>query len=219
MICAEHLFFSYNKKTPYLLADLSFHAGKGCYISITGENGCGKSTFLKIVLGFLTPSRGSIEVRTKKIGYMPQQTHVPGYGFPVTTEELLESYRRLLRLKDPKETDRVLDLLSIQPLRRELLQNLSGGQKQKVFLARALMGSPSLLLLDEPTTGIDLKSQVHLYELLRRLAKEHAMTILSVEHNPRCALYSDSIFVMQDGQGRFLTPADYARQYVPSAGR
>lgn len=219
MIKGSHIFFSYTGKAPYLLDSLSFHANRGDYISITGENGCGKSTFLKILLGFLTPQYGNVEVRASRIGYVPQRAHVLGEGFPLTVEELLDSYRRLLHIKDKKETDRVLEELGVTPLRKSLLRDLSGGQQQKVLLARALIGSPDLLILDEPTTGIDLKSQGRLYGELRRLSDTKHMTILSVEHNPQCAAYSNSIFYISEGQGRFMDPASYARQYVPAAFR
>lgn len=219
MISAEHIFFSYTGRPPYLLDSLTFHAEKGDYISITGENGCGKSTFLKLLLGFLTPQYGTIKVNAARTGYVPQRAHVLGEGFPLTVEELLDSYRRLLHIKRKEETDRVLEELAITPLRRSLLRDLSGGQQQKVLLARALMGSPDLLILDEPTTGVDLASQKSLYEDLRRLADQGHMTILSVEHNPQCAAYSNSIFYITEGQGRFMDPLLYASRYVPAAFR
>ena len=100
MIKTENLSFSYTGSSPFILNGLDMEIKNGDYVSIVGDNGCGKSTLVKLILHFLKPTRGSIAVNTKRIGYVPQKSEATSSGFPITVYEMLNSYRSLLKIKD-----------------------------------------------------------------------------------------------------------------------
>lgn len=156
MLDIENLYFSYTGREPWLLENISLHVPKGSYISIVGNNGSGKSTLLKLILHFLEPVKGTIRCEARRIGYVPQMPS-RDHAFPITVAEVIHSYGKLLHLKSISVKD-VLSVTGMEDYRGELMGNLSGGQHQKVLIARALMGSPDLLILDEPSTGVDLAS-------------------------------------------------------------
>jgi len=100
-----------------------------------------------------------------------------------------------------------------------LMGTLSGGQYQKILLARALMGDPDLLLLDEPSTGIDLNSQAEIYRILKKLNKENGITIVSVEHNLDAAISNSTLlYHLRDGRGHLCTPQQYADEFLTNRG-
>ena len=182
MLSIEHLYFSYQGQPPYVLNDLNLHIHSGDYISIVGDNGCGKSTLLRLILGFLTPVKGSIKRSTNNIRYVSQKNDFSHAGFPITVKEILDSYRKLLKIKDKQEVNRVLELTHMTEFKDRLISKLSGGQAQRVSIARALIGKPDLIILDEPSTGIDRKSQ----EVSKTLAQEvgaKVETIYTIESN------------------------------------
>ena len=156
MLTIENLYFSYTGSAPWLLENVDFHLAGGEYISIVGNNGSGKSTLLKIILGFLKPVSGTVTRRARRIGYVPQRS-ASDASFPITVEEVIHSYGKLLHLKKI-DVDQVLSVTGMEGYKKQLMGSLSGGQHQKVLIARALMGSPDLLILDEPSTGVDLTS-------------------------------------------------------------
>lgn len=214
MICAENLFFSYHGTGPYVLNGLNFCLKPGEYISVVGENGCGKSTLIKLLLGFLQPVQGSIVNRAKRKGYVPQRSE-SGEGFPITVYEMLDSYRRLLGLKNKRLVPESLQRVGLSTKANALFGSLSGGQAQRALIARALLGNPELLILDEPSAGIDAESQQEIYTLLKRLNSENGMTIISVEHNLDAAIAnSTAIFHLQRGHGHFCTPQKFAEEYM-----
>ena len=135
----------------------------GDYISIVGDNGSGKSTLLRLILGFLKPVKGSIKRDTNNIRYVSQKNDFSHAGFPITVKEILDSYRKLLKIKNKHEVDRVLELTNMTEFKDRLISKLSGGQAQRVSIARALIGNPDLIILDEPSTGVDRKSQEGIY--------------------------------------------------------
>ena len=182
MLTIENLYFSYTGSAPWLLENVDFHLAGGEYISIVGNNGSGKSTLLKIILGFLKPVSGTVTRRARRIGYVPQR-FASDASFPITVEEVIHSYGKLLHLKKI-DVDQVLSVTGMEGYKKQLMGSLSGGQHQKVLIARALMGSPDLLILDEPSTGVDLTSQRDIYKELDTLHKDKGVTILAVEHNP-----------------------------------
>jgi len=215
MINAENLYFSYSGGEPYVLSDLNFQAPSGAYVSILGENGSGKSTLIKLLLGLIKPNRGTIKLETKNCAYVPQMTDFADSRFPISVREMLDSYRRLLKIKSRDRTKEVLDAVGMQKASEKLIGNLSGGQKQKIFLARALMGSPELLVLDEPSAGVDVKSRQEIYAYLKQLNSVQGITILSVEHNLEAALRnSTAIYHMAGGRGHICDPKTYAREYL-----
>jgi zinc transport system ATP-binding protein len=215
MIRAENLYFSYTGAAPYVLKGLSLHVAGGEYVSVVGENGSGKSTLVKLILKLLKPSGGSIETAASlRIGYVPQK-HEAGYsGFPITVYEMLDSYRHLLKLKDRKIIKESLDQVGLPEYAGALMGTLSGGQSQKILIARALMGNPELLVLDEPSAGVDPGSQKEIYGILKKLNKEKGITIVSVEHNLLAAVSNSTlIYHLAGGRGHMCTPAQYAAEY------
>ena len=98
MIKAENLTFSYSGSPPFILSGIDLEINNGEYVSVVGDNGCGKSTLMKLILGFLRPTHGSIVSSAKKIGYVPQKSDSTNSGFPITVYEMLNSYRKLLKI-------------------------------------------------------------------------------------------------------------------------
>jgi zinc transport system ATP-binding protein len=210
MVSISNLFFSFNDSSEYLLDNVNLHIGKGEYTSIIGDNGCGKSTLLKLLLKFLSPVKGSISIDTAKIGYVPQKQDNFNSGFPITVLEMLDAHRKALKIKDKSIVLKSLETMKIDSLKGSLIGNLSGGQRQKVFIARALIGNPDLIILDEPSTGIDVKSQDEIYTLIKELNKKLGITIISVEHNMKAAFAnSTSIFYMKEGKGTLYSPNNF----------
>ncbi len=215
MIRAEGLYFSYTGIAPYILKNLYFSAGTGDYISILGSNGAGKSTLVKLLLGLLTPLRGTVSVDDKRIAFVPQTNDLADSRFPITVREMLDSYRRLLKIKDRRKTEQALEAVGMQAMSDRLIGALSGGQRQKVFIARGILGDPSLLILDEPSAGVDIDSRKEIYTYLRKLNTEKAVTILSVEHNLEAAVRNSSaIYHMSDGGGHMCSPETYRRELL-----
>ncbi len=174
---------------------LSFSLDKGDYLCILGENGSGKSTLMKGLLGLLKPTGGKIEysdgLLRKQIGYLPQQTAVQR-DFPATVWEVVLSgtlnSRGLKPFYGKKEkalAEKNLERLSISHLKKKCYRELSGGQQQRVLLARALCATKTLLLLDEPVTGLDPVVSAEFYELIGDLNKKDKITVIMVSHDVR----------------------------------
>ena len=217
MILAQGLYFSYSGASPYILRDITLDIRDGEYISVVGENGGGKTTLVRLALGMLKPSRGSIEASAVRTGYVPQRVNRADSGFPITVYEMLNSYRKLLKIKEKQVIGNILELVGMASHTAALTRNLSGGQSQKTFIARALMGEPDLLILDEPSTGIDAASQEDIYGILRTLNREKGITIVSVEHNLTAAVAnSTGIYHLSGGHGHICTPQQYAEEYLGS---
>lgn len=182
MLSVQNLSFRYDAYSKYILEDISFEVEKGEYVSIVGENGSGKSTLVRLLLGLLKPTTGEVQQRASSIGYVPQKkinlTH-----FPLTVFELLDSYRRVLKVKDRNTVYNMLEEVGLLGFEKKLAGELSGGQLQKLYIARALINKPELLILDEPSTGIDVKGQREIYAILKRLNQDSKITIISVDHN------------------------------------
>lgn len=179
-----------------ILHDINLTVNKGDFISIIGPNGGGKTTLLKLILGLLKPTRGSIEIKKNKgelslgsaIGYVPQHVN-HNLSFPATALDvvLMGNHKpgrrfRFGNTKAEKDNAReTLEKLGISHCADRKIIALSGGQRQRVLIARALVSHPKLLVLDEPTASIDTKGQTEFYELLVELNKE--LTILMVSHD------------------------------------
>ena len=213
MISIKNLTFSYTGSPPSILRNINLEISSGRYVSIVGENGCGKSTLMRLILHFLKPTEGTVVVLTKRIGYVPQKPDGQGDGFPITVYEVINSYRKLLKIKNRKETEDCLRRVGMLNKKDSLMSDLSGGQSQKVRIARALMGKPELLMLDEPSTGVDIKSQSEIYGLLKMLNQQNHITIVSIEHNLEAAVtHSTDIFHIKNGTGHFCSPQKYAEE-------
>ena len=215
MLSVKNLSFSYSVSSKNVLDDISFTVEKGEYVSIVGENGCGKSTLVRLILGLLKPHAGTIKLDACKIGYVPQRkTNL--LHFPITVFELLDSYRRVLKVKDANIVSTMLSEVGLLGCEKKLAGELSGGQLQKLYIARSLINSPQVLLLDEPSTGIDMKGQREIYSILKHLNMKKGITILSVDHNLDAAVANSTmIFHLKNGKGHFCSPAKYASEAVP----
>ncbi len=216
MLSVQNLSFRYDAYSKYILEDISFEVKKGEYVSVVGENGSGKSTLVRLLLGLLKPTTGEVQQRAGSIGYVPQKkinlTH-----FPLTVFELLDSYRRVLKVKDRNTVYNMLEEVGLLGFEKKLAGELSGGQLQKLYIARALINNPELLILDEPSTGIDVKGQREIYTILKRLNEQAKITIVSVDHNLDAAVANSTvIFHIANGKGHFCNPKKYAVEAVPS---
>lgn len=213
MIKLEQVSFSYDTGSE-LLKDINMQVNDGEYIAIVGENGSGKSTLLKLLLGLLTPASGTVTNTFKRTAYVPQRFESLNSQFPITVYEVLDYYRRVLHLKDKEAVRRSLELMHVYHLRHQLIGTLSGGQCQKVLIARALLGQPDLLIFDEPSTGIDVKSQQELYKFMQEL-HEQGITIITVEHNLKfAARNADKMYHVMNGRGHFCNPQEYVQEYM-----
>ena len=211
MITIKNMSFSYIKGND-LLKDINLSIKSGVYLSILGENGSCKSTLIKLILGLIKPDSGSIEMDTKKISYVPQRLDNFNAEFPITVKEILSSHSKAIKLKDPKSISSVLEKVNMNEFKNNLIGNLSGGQQQRIFIARALLGDPDLIILDEPSTGVDERSQNEIYPLLQDLNKNHGKTIISVEHNTKTALkYSTHILKLCNGSMKLYTRDEFIK--------
>ena len=214
MVCIQGVSFKYGVGKKVLFENLCLTIKKGAYISIVGENGTGKSTLIKLLLGLLTPDTGSIRCSARSIGYVPQKKATMT-GFPITVYETLNSYRILRKQRDKGIIDRYLSDVRLLDYKYALAGTLSGGQLQKMYIARSLIGKPDLLILDEPSTGIDIQSQQEIYTFIKKLNTEQGLTVISVEHNLDAAvLNSTDIFHLANGCGHLCNPQKYAAEFL-----
>ncbi|HEY5674465.1 MAG TPA: zinc ABC transporter ATP-binding protein ZnuC [Malonomonas sp.] len=162
-----------------LLKQVDLKIGRGEILTIIGPNGAGKTTLLRIALGLLAPTTGTVQRQPGiNIGYMPQRLHIDP-TFPL-------SVKRFLTLTGNQQRDKVLPLLKEVGAAHVLespLQNISGGELQRVLLARALMREPDLLVLDEPVQGVDVHGQIELYQLITRIREQRNCSVLMVSHD------------------------------------
>jgi len=189
--------FSYDHTA--VLENLSFTVRKGEYLGIIGPNGGGKTTLIKIILGLLHPTSGTISLFGKdrhdfkekyRIGYVPQRITQAEKGFPATVFEVVRT-GRIARLgfferftkDDTEAVERAMEISGIARYRDTLVGNLSGGERQRVFIARALASEPDVLILDEPTVGVDIGVQKTFYDFLSSLNKDHNITIIFISHD------------------------------------
>lgn len=193
----DNVTYKYGSNT--VLDQLSCKIKDGSYVGIIGPNGGGKTTLLKLMLGLVKPTSGTIKVYNQSveqlankysIGYVPQRISQEHLQFPATVYEIVASgITPKLKLfakmddNDRKQIKHALETADIWKQRDSLIGELSGGQRQRAFVARALAGNPRLLLLDEPFTGVDIASQRQFYELLKKLNKDHGLTIIFVSHD------------------------------------
>lgn len=210
MIKINNLCFSYNNSRPYIIDNLSLNIDKNSYVSVIGANGSCKSTLIKLILKLLAPQSGTIQVNTSKIGYVPQIVENFNSSFPITVYEILNIHRRTMKLSNANTIEKVLENVGMLPYKNTLIGNLSGGQKQKVFIARALLADIDLLILDEPSTGVDSKSMEEIYSIIQDLNKNKNVTVISIEHNLNIAIENSShILSMNNGSGIISTTKEY----------
>jgi len=210
MIKISNLSFSYNNCPPYIIDNLNLDIKDDSYTSILGENGSAKTTLVRLILGLLTPIHGTIKLNTNRIGYVPQRLESFNSQFPITVFEILKSHMKILKINDSSVIDECLDSVGMNNFKKSLIGNLSGGQMQKIFIARALLGSPKLLVFDEPSTGIDINSQKEIYKLIKHLNRKHGITVLTVEHNMDAAMENSThICTMKEGHCNMYNIYEY----------
>lgn len=186
-------------KGKELLRNITFTLSEGIFLGIVGPNGGGKTTLVRAILGLLKPTSGSIRIfgqspvaalaRGGVFGYLPQHQNIDP-NFPATALDvvLMGRYRAAGILKWPGRKDRekaeqCLSIMGVEGLRNRQYSQMSGGQQQRVSIARALAADPRILVLDEPSTGIDVVGQEDFYHLLKGLQKRMSLTILMVSHD------------------------------------
>jgi zinc transport system ATP-binding protein len=192
----ENLSFAYRPGQP-VLEDVTFAVEEGEFVAVAGPNGGGKTTLVRLALGLLRPSGGAVLLfgepahrfsRREALGYVAQRAQV-GTGGPVTVRVVVAAGRLAqgglvgpLRRRDRAIVEQAIADVGLGGLADTKLADLSGGQQQRAFIAKAFAGEPSLIVLDEPTAGVDAASQEALAQLLDRLRRDRGVTTLYVSH-------------------------------------
>ena len=183
----EGVSFAYGRG-PAVLQDVDLEVEQGEFVAVAGPNGGGKTTLLRLVLGLERPGSGTVEVHSRRIGYLPQRAQA-AVDAPITVRELVSAGRasraRLvgpLTRADRDAVRRAIGRVGLEDRAGRRLATLSGGQQQRAFIAKALAGEPDLLVLDEPTAGVDAEAQEAVASLLAELRRDLAVTILYVSH-------------------------------------
>ena len=193
----EHVTFGYTAQP--VVEDISFSVERGEFFALVGPNGGGKTTVLKLALGLLKPHHGTVSLwgapvahftGWQRLAYVPQRIASMGSQFPGTVEEVASYglYRgmdplALLRSKPSQAVREALEIVGMWEHRDKRLVDLSMGQQQRVLIARALVKKPELVLLDEPTSGVDMPAQQQFHELLKELNQRMSLTIVLVSHD------------------------------------
>lgn len=193
----KNVYFAYDNR--YVLEDINVTIFKGDFLGIVGPNGSAKSTLIKIILGILKPQKGEVTLLNKpidqfnqwnKIGYISQRVRNFNPAFPATVEEVvganLHSQMGLLKFFNANHKAKIkeaLNIVNMSKYEKQLIGNLSGGEQQKVFIARTLVSNPQIIFMDEPLVGIDVQSQEQFYGLMERLNKDLGITLVMVSHD------------------------------------
>ncbi|MBW3614356.1 MAG: metal ABC transporter ATP-binding protein [Actinobacteria bacterium] len=213
MLELEGVAFGYSASTVLREVSLSVHEGE--FVAVVGPNGSGKTTLLRLSLGLLQPDRGAVRlfgVATRsfrdwwRLGYVPQRA-VASSALPLSVEEVVRTGlagRERARRRGKATTERlehVMDLMGLTAVRRQRVSEVSGGQQQRALIARALVTAPRLLVLDEPTTGVDAAARAVLRESLEHLLRVEGVGVVYVSHDPAAfAGLADRVLEVEDGQ-------------------
>ena len=198
MICVDHLCYHYKGGRP-ILRDVSFELESGRFLAVLGNNGVGKSTLLKCMNRILTLSHREI---AKRVAFVAQ--HVP--DTQMTVHDMVMLGRRPYMTWGVTEHDHhvvheAMRYLNLEDMRGRFLNRLSGGERQKVMLARALAQEPTLLLLDEPTSNLDIRNQYQVLQITRDLCREQNLTAMIVIHDLNLALrFCDRFLLLREGE-------------------
>ena len=211
----KNLCFSYPTKKN-TLKHINLKIEEKTFNCIIGENGSGKSTLLKCILGLNKGYTGEI-IKQNRIGYLPQKSEIQS-NFPASIEEVVLSGTIADRIKsifytkeDKAKAEKIMKELKIYDIRKKCFADLSGGQQQRVLIARSLCATENLIILDEPTNGLDPRIARQIYELLDHLKKKDNITVLMVSHDIERALkYADNVIEIKEGKVVFKgKPSDY----------
>jgi ABC-type Mn2+/Zn2+ transport system ATPase subunit len=207
-----------------VLTDITFSIEAGDFLGLVGPNGAGKTTILRALLGTNAPLAGTVRLAPGlRFGYVPQRDQVD-YNFPLRVIDvvLMGRYDRIGLIRRPTADDRrramtALEHVGIADLAERALTDLSGGQKQRALIARALVGDPNVLVLDEPTNGMDLVSTTQILGLVRDLHEEGSLTVLMVSHAlNEVANYVERIALVVQGGFRVGTVDEIMNEQVLS---
>lgn len=196
IIKLQDVHFKYDHNVVLEQISLDIHVGE--FWALIGPNGSGKSTLLKIILGLLKPTKGSVQLfgvdvdsfkERERLGYVSQKSNAFNTGFPATVLEVVKSgltqkkglFKRFTK-NDEQAAMEALRIVDMDSFAHRNIGQLSGGQQQRVFIARALVGKPELLILDEPTVGIDQQNVASFYRMLQALNRDYGIAILLVSH-------------------------------------
>jgi len=232
MISLQDVEFGYRDVPCLENVNIEIYAGE--FVAVTGQNGAAKTTLLKLMLGLLKPWKGKISLARRNeagkrltIGYVPQQIAAFNGAFPSTVVEFVRSGRhaggswlRRLGPEDHRITEQSLRQVGMWELRGRRIGELSGGQKQKICMARALAQEPDLLVLDEPATGMDPESRLGFYRLLHRQAGELGRTVVMVTHGlPEVERFLSRTITLErkeDGKWKCCTTTSCSGHFVPA---
>jgi len=194
----KNVSFGYRSGQP-AVSHATFSIEKGDFVGMIGPNGAGKTTIVKLMVGLLKPDSGTIRIfgeeiskfrDWRRVGYVPQKATNFDPNFPASVWEVASMGRisksglfKQFSKQDKEVVERALDVAGISNLRESRIWDLSGGQQQRVFIARALASEPDLLILDEPTVGVDQKAQHDFYVLMGKLNRKQGMTLILVSHD------------------------------------
>ncbi|PKN60296.1 MAG: ABC transporter ATP-binding protein [Deltaproteobacteria bacterium HGW-Deltaproteobacteria-11] len=197
VIGVENLYFQY--QAVEVLTDISFEIAAGDYVGLVGPNGSGKTTLVRAILGVARPLTGKVALFGQaldqfqdwhKVGYLPQKLGAFNPNFPATVREVAslgliarKSFPRRLDRADQRAVDRALERLGIADIGQKLIGELSGGQQQRALIARAIVGDPELIILDEPSAALDPESREHFFAILQDLNRNSRVTMILVTHD------------------------------------
>ena len=214
LIEIKNLKFGYNENL--ILKNINIDLEEGDFALISGENGSGKSTLIKLILGELKKDKGSIKIfgidmedfkNFDKIGYVPQVNESIKVAFPISCREYvgLNLYKEFslintIKKSSKSKVENTFSTLNIKKLIDKPFNKLSGGQAQRVMIARAMVNNPDILILDEPTVGIDSQSKEEFLDLLVHLNTHHKISILMISHEmDMVSDYANKIFKLREG--------------------
>ncbi|MFC7370358.1 metal ABC transporter ATP-binding protein [Fictibacillus iocasae] len=197
VISIKNLFYHYGQAN--VLENINLSVNKGDFLGLVGPNGSGKSSLVKCILGLQQPQKGEVSLfgeqaskfrHWEKIGYVSQKANSFNTSFPATVFEVVSmglfgkvGLFRFLKREHRQKVQQALEAVGMDAYGSRNIGELSGGQQQRVFIARALVSDPELLILDEPTVGVDALSTDAFYELLKELHRDRNMTLLLVTHD------------------------------------
>jgi len=185
---------SFSKNNKWLVKGVSLEVKQGEIVTLIGPNGSGKSTTAKIALGIHKDIEGKVKKFTNKIGYVPQKISID-WTLPIRVIDFMS----LIEEPTDEQINTALNLTSVKHLRNKNLSDLSGGEFQRVLIARAIAKQPDLLVLDEPVQGVDFKGEIALYELIKKISEELNCGILLISHDLHVVMSATDFVVCLNG--------------------